>query len=94
MIRYSVLYPAAEGARFDHDYYRDSHVPLAARTYGVERYEIDRGVRGPFVGGVHFFFDSLDALDRALAVDGTAAVRADIPNFTDVDPQRQVSEVV
>ena len=41
MIRYSVLYPAAEGAMFDHDYYRDTHVPLAAKTWNPARVEID-----------------------------------------------------
>ncbi|WP_122659812.1 EthD family reductase, partial [Pseudomonas viridiflava] len=28
MIKVSVLYPYKEGARFDHDYYRDQHMPL------------------------------------------------------------------
>ena len=37
MIRLSVLYPKTEGASFDHDYYRDSHVPLAVKTWGVDR---------------------------------------------------------
>ena len=40
MIRMSVLYPTAEGRVFDHDYYRDRHVPLALRTWGLERAEI------------------------------------------------------
>ena len=31
MIRLSVLYPVTEGATFDHDYYREKHVPLAVR---------------------------------------------------------------
>ena len=34
MIRVSVFYPVTEGAAFDHDYYRDTHVPLAARGRG------------------------------------------------------------
>jgi uncharacterized protein (TIGR02118 family) len=32
MIRMTVMYPVTEGATFDHDYYRDHHVPLAVRT--------------------------------------------------------------
>ncbi|MEO6989726.1 MAG: EthD family reductase [Aquihabitans sp.] len=94
MIRFSVFYPATEGSHFDHDYYRDSHVPLCVKTWGVERYEIDKGVNGPFTAAVHFFFDSLDAMNSALAVDGTAAVQADVANYTDITPQRQVAEVV
>ena len=94
MIRMSVLYPDGEGATFDHDYYRDTHVPLAVRTWGVERCEIDKGLDGPFVAAVHFFFDSLQALQAAVAVEGTAAVQADVPNYTNITPQRQVAEVV
>ena len=28
MIKVSVMYPNRPGARFDHDYYRDKHLPL------------------------------------------------------------------
>ena len=47
MIRMSVLYPTTEGHVFDHDYYRDRHVPLALRTWGLDKAEIDKGVDGP-----------------------------------------------
>ncbi|HMJ74907.1 MAG TPA: EthD family reductase [Iamia sp.] len=94
MIRFSVLYAAGEGKTFDHDYYRDTHVPLAVKTWGVERFEIDKGVDGPYVAAVHFFFDSLEAMGAALAVEGTAAIQADVPNYTNITPERQVSEVV
>ena len=54
MIRLSVLYPKTEGATFDHDYYRDTHVPLAVKTWGLDGAEIDKGVDGPYVAAVHF----------------------------------------
>ena len=47
MIKVSVLYPAAEGATFDHDYYRDHHVPLAVRTWGLEAPRSTRESTGP-----------------------------------------------
>lgn len=94
MIRFSVLYPATEGARFDHDYYAEKHVPLALRTWGLERAEIDRGVNGPYVAAVHFLFDSMDDLGAALGAEGTAEVNADLPNYTDVTPVVQISEIV
>ena len=47
MIRFSVFYPDGEGATFDHDYYRDKHVPLAVSTWGLDSAEIDKGVGGP-----------------------------------------------
>lgn len=66
MIRLSVLYPKTEGASFDHDYYRDSHVPLALKTWGLASAEIDKGIDGPYEAAVHFTFDSMDAFGAAL----------------------------
>src|SRR5580693_5132182 len=74
MIRFSVFYPSTEGATFDHDYYRNSHVPLAVKTWGLESAEIDKGVDGPYVAAVHFTFDSLEAVQQAMAAEGTADV--------------------
>lgn len=94
MIRFSVFYPATEGATFDHEYYRDHHVPLCCRTWGLDSAEIDQGLDGPYVAAVHFQFESAEAMQTSMAVDGTAAVRADIANYTTIKPVRQVSEIV
>ena len=94
MIRLSVFYPVTEGASFDHDYYREKHVPLAVRTWGLESAEIDKGVDGPYVAAVHFTFDSLDALQQAMAAEGTADVLADVANYTSIAPVLQTSEIV
>jgi len=94
VIRFSVLYPATEGARFDHDYYRDKHVPLAAKAWNPVRVEIDKGVNGPYVAAVHFVFESNDAVQAALGSDQTAAIMADVANYTDVSPVVQTSEIV
>jgi uncharacterized protein (TIGR02118 family) len=93
MIRFSVLYPETDGAAFDHDYYRDKHVPLALRTWGLDRAEIDKGVSGPYVAAVHFFFESMEAMGEALAREGTAAVADDVRSYTTITPVHQVSEV-
>ena len=94
MIKVSVLYPAAEGATFDHDYYRDHHVPLAVRTWGLDGAEIDKGMDGPYVAAVHFRFESAEAMTAALSVPGSKDVTADVPNYTNITPVRQVSEIV
>ena len=94
MIRLSVLYPATEGADFDHDYYRDSHVPLAVSTWGLDRADIDKGVDGPYVAAVHFTFDSLDALQSAMGNPDTGKVLADVANYTTIAPVMQTSEIV
>lgn len=94
MIRLSVLYPATEGATFDHDYYRDSHVPLAMKTWGLAGAEIDKGIDGPYVAAVHFAFDSVEAVGAAMGSAGTADVLADIANYTTIAPVLQTSEIV
>jgi uncharacterized protein (TIGR02118 family) len=94
MIRMSVLYPATEGATFDHDYYRDHHVPLAVRTWGLESADIDKGVDGPYVAAVHFRFESLEAMAAAMAVEDTAKVMADVLNYTTIKPVLQTSEII
>ena len=94
MIRLSVFYPATEGAAFDHDYYRDKHVPLACRTWGLDGAEIDKGIDGPYVAAVHFTFDSLEAMGAAMGVEGTGDVLADVANYTTIAPVLQTSEIV
>jgi uncharacterized protein (TIGR02118 family) len=94
MIRLSVYYPTSDGATFDHDYYRTTHVPLAVQAWGLDGAEIDRGVNGPYVAAVHFRFESLDALNTAMAAPGTGAVLADVANYTSIQPVLQTSEIV
>jgi uncharacterized protein (TIGR02118 family) len=93
VIRFSVFYPAGEGATFDHDYYRYTHVPLCVSTWTPDRAEIDRGVDGPYVAAVHFVFPSSEAMQAALAKDDTAAVLADVGNYTTITPVTQISEI-
>jgi uncharacterized protein (TIGR02118 family) len=94
MIRLSVMYPTTEGATFDHDYYRDKHVPLAVKTWGLSGAAIDKGVDGPYVAAVHFTFESMDALGAAMGAPGTADVIADVANYTTIAPVMQTSEIV
>jgi uncharacterized protein (TIGR02118 family) len=94
MIRLSVMYPKTDGASFDHDYYRDKHVPLAVKTWGLSGAEIDKGVDGPYVAAVHFTFDSLEAVQQAMGSAGTGEVIADVANYTTIQPVMQTSEIV
>jgi uncharacterized protein (TIGR02118 family) len=94
MIRLSVLYPAGDGATFDHDYYREKHVPLCIQTWSLDGAEIDRGIDGPYVAAVHFKFPSPEALQAARASDGTAAILADVANYTTITPVLQISEII
>ena len=94
MIRMSVFYPSGDGSTFDMDYYRSTHVPMALKAWGLAEAEIDKGLNGPYVAGVHFRFESQDAVNAALAAPGTPEVLADVPNFTNITPVIQTSEIV
>ena len=94
MIRLSVFYPSTDGATFDHDYYRNTHVPLCVKTWNPIAAEIDKGVDGPNVAAVHFKFESLSALQAAMGAEGTGDVLADVANYTSIAPVLQTSEIV
>ncbi len=103
MIKLSVLYPNEEGSTFDHEYYRKVHMPLAREKFGqfgLIKTEIEKGVAGgapgskpPFHCIGILYFDTVEQYQQCVAVHG-AELRADFPNYTNVTPLRQFSEVV
>jgi len=48
MIKVSVMYPNTPGARFDHEYYRDQHMPMVKARMGnhCKYYTVDKGLAG------------------------------------------------
>ncbi len=102
MIKVSVMYPHAEGARFDHAYYRDRHLPLVKARLGdaLRRYTIDKGLSGgapgsapPYVAMCHLYCDSVAAFQQAFGPHADE-ILADIPNYTDQQPVMVISDVV
>jgi uncharacterized protein (TIGR02118 family) len=102
MIKVSVMYPNRPGARFDHVYYRDKHMPLIKARLGdaCKRYTVDKGLSGgrpgepaPYIGMCHIYSDSVEIFDAALAPHA-AEIMADIANYTELSPVFQISEVV
>lgn len=102
MIKVSVMYPNTPGARFDHAYYRDKHMPMVKRLLGEAclYYTVDKGLAGgapgspaTYVGMCHLFFDSVEAFQAAFGPHA-GPIMADIPNYTDLEPAIQISEVV
>ena len=103
MIRVVVSYPNKPGARFDEDYYLKQHCPMVSRRlkpHGMTGFAVDRGVGGLAPGSAadymiqaHILFDTLENLQAGLAAEG-AAILSDIPNYTDIQPQIQVNQVV
>ncbi|MEL7559179.1 EthD family reductase [Stutzerimonas chloritidismutans] len=102
MIKVSVMYPNTPGARFDHDYYREKHLPLLKARMGDAclYYTIDKAICGrtpdepaPYIAMCHIFSESLEAFQAGIAPHAEEIV-ADIANYTDLTPDRQISEVV
>jgi uncharacterized protein (TIGR02118 family) len=102
MFKVSVMYPNAEGATFDHDDYRDRHMPMVADRLGaaLKRWTVDRGLGGgapgsppAFVASCALYFDALEDFEAGMAAHG-ASIMADVPNYTNITPRIEVSEVV
>jgi uncharacterized protein (TIGR02118 family) len=102
MIKVSVMYPYTEGARFDHTYYREKHMPMVKARLGsaCEYYTIEKGLGGrepgeppAFVAMCAFICGSADGYQTAIQKHA-AEIRGDIANYTDITPVVQISEVV
>src|SRR4051812_28657274 len=100
MIRVSVLYPSVDGKKFDHDYFVNKHMPLVRNRIGgagLRRLEADKGVAGgtpaapaPYIAVAHLYFDSVADFQAAMKPHGKELF-ADVPNYTDITPQVQIS---
>ena len=101
MITVSVLYPATEGASFDHDYYLDKHIPLLQEKLGdaLKGVRVEKGIGNamggdaPFVAAVHMQFESGDAFGAAM-IPHLGEIGGDVANYTTIQPVMQMSEIV
>ena len=102
MIKVSVLYPNTEGARFDHAYYRDKHLPMVKSRLGDAclYYSIEKGLAGvapgqpaAYLASCQIAFDSVESFQSAFGPHA-GEIMADIPNYTNVQPVIQINEVV
>jgi uncharacterized protein (TIGR02118 family) len=98
MQRVTVLYPNKDGAHFDFDYYMQKHIPMVEGLTG-NRIEVRRGLSSasgataPFVCVATIQVNSLDEFQAVFAKHG-AAIMADIPKYTDIEPFVQFDEVL
>lgn len=102
MIKVSVMYPHKDGARFDHAYYAEKHMPMVKAKMGAAclSYTVDKGLGGgapgsspTYVGMCHIFCESVPAFQAAFGPHAKE-IMADVPNYTDIAPVMQISEVV
>jgi uncharacterized protein (TIGR02118 family) len=101
VIKVSVLYANSAGCKFDMDYYLKRHMPMVQQKLGpaCKRMAVDEGMAGgapgapaTYVAMGHLYFDTADAFQSAFAPHA-AAIMADIPNYTNIQPVIQISAV-
>ena len=99
-IALQVIYPITDGSKFDFDYYTKTHIPMVRDIVGkfIQSNLITKGLAsGPgtppgfHLIATHVFADQ-QAFDGGMAVAGP--VLADIANFTNVQPQMLISDVI
>lgn len=101
MIKVSVLYPDGPGSTFNMRYYLDRHIPMVRAKLGAacKSAAVEQGVGGATPGSApafsamgHLYFESVEAFQAAFGPHA-GAIMGDIPNYTNVQPTIQVSEV-
>jgi uncharacterized protein (TIGR02118 family) len=101
VIKVSVLYPNRPGAKFDMKYYCEKHIPMVQQKLGsaCKRVCVEHGIAGmtpdapaAFVAMGHLYCDSVEAFQAAFAPH-VQEIMGDIPNYTDIEPTIQISEV-
>ena len=101
MIKVSVFYPNNEGSKFDMHYYCNSHIPMVRQKLGAacKGAAVEQGMAGAtpgsrpaFIAMGHVYFDSVEAFQTAFGPHADA-IMADIPDYTDIQPTLQISEV-
>jgi uncharacterized protein (TIGR02118 family) len=101
MIKVSVLYPNRPGAKFDMNYYCEKHMPMVRQKLGAacKQIAVEKGIAGmapgapaAFVAMGHIYCDSAEAFQAAFAPHAQA-IMGDIPNYTDIEPTIQISDV-
>jgi uncharacterized protein (TIGR02118 family) len=101
MIKVSVMYPYSEGATFDIDYYCNTHVPMVGDLLGdaLKGGAVDYGIAGgtpgeaaPYIAMGHLTFESVEDFQDSFGPNAEE-IFADLPNFTNTQPQIQISEI-
>ena len=102
MVHFVITYANAKHSRFDFDYYLNTHLPLGNRLlqdYGLVHWEVDRGqvnARGEaptFLCITRLYFADAERMGAGFAAHG-AELKADMGNYTNVEPVFTLAETV
>lgn len=101
MIKVSVLYPNGGDKKFDIDYYCNKHVPMVLTLLSgkVKSGAVEEGLAGGAPGAPasylamgHLYFDSIEDFQNSFGPNAQQ-IMSDIPNFTNIEPVIQISQV-
>ncbi len=102
MIVVTVMYPESEGATFDMDYYLTSHLKMVGERLGgmgLKGARVLKGIAGGSPGSAAPYrvmavidFESAEAFQAAVGAHGEE-IFGDIPNFTNITPVVQISDI-
>ena len=102
MIKVSVLYPNAEGKKFDMDYYCNTYLPMVGQLLGhaLKGASVEKGLSGAIPGAKasyvamgNMYYNSIEEFQTAFGPNAPK-IMGDLPNFTDIEPVIQISEVL
>ena len=101
MIKVSGYYPNLEGKMFDMDYYCNKHLALAKELLGdsLKKVDVEQGLAGgapdssaTYIAVGSLYFESIESFQNAFNPI-VEKLMADVPNYTNIDPIIQISEV-
>jgi uncharacterized protein (TIGR02118 family) len=102
MIKVNVMYPNSEGSTFDMEYYTTKHLPFVAGLLGdaVQGATVEKGLGGaepksiaPFASIGTLYFKTMEDFQNSFGPNAEK-IMADLPNFTNIKPVIQISEVL
>ena len=102
MIRVTALYPSSDGSTFDMDYYVNKHNPMVQDLLGevIRGGGMEKGIGtaeprapAPFMASGFMDFDSVEDFETSFGPN-TETIMSDIPNYTNVTPVIQISEII
>lgn len=102
MIVFTVMYPHGPDKHFDMDYYLAKHIPLVREKVGdaLKGVTVDKGLSSREPGSAptyaaitRLLFDTVEDVATRMTPH-SPMFNEDIPNFTNIKPFVQVSEVI
>tara|TARA_R110002124_G_C8559614_1_gene480267 strand:+ start:177 stop:485 length:309 start_codon:yes stop_codon:yes gene_type:complete len=102
MIKLTVMYPNSAELKFDKNYYINQHSQLLKELLGdsILSSNINFGIAGgspeqpaPYIVIANLVFESRESFQQSFGANAES-ILADLPNFTNAQPQVQISEIL